>query len=389
MKLQHLLPTLLVLGLAACSNNDGDDGAPLGTDAAVISTRAPDYSSGAVSVAELATPFAAQNNLAATNSDIIVRGAGDHYFLVERGTGFVKRYSATAPGTQVYRYSTETAAEPGSNPHDIVVASPTKAYVLRYGSGKVWIVNPSAATEAAFKIGEIDLSAYDADGVPEMEDGLIKNGRLYIALQRLESFAAKKSGYVAVIDVATNLEINTGAGGATLKGIELPLRNPMRLVSNPANGDILVSSDGGYDNFAPLYEGGIARINTSTFATTLLVDDGTVAAHPRGQITDMDLVSGTRGYFIGSTGFGNDQTLYRFNPATSDAPVAVAGLGPVGLSAVSAAPDGNVWVGRTEGAAPGITVLGFAAGTETVVKARIDTVLTPMNIDFITVPTAP
>lgn len=390
MKLQRLLPALLVLTLAACDNGGGND-APVGKDAAVIATRAPDFSSGAVSLAELVAPFAAQNSLNGTTSDIAVRSGGDHYFLIERFmSNRIKRYSAASPTTLVYSYSTQDAGDTvDSNPYDLLTVSPTKAYLLRYGSGKLWIVNPSATTEANFKIGEIDLSAYDADGVPEMSAGLIRNGRLYVAMQRLENFASVKNGYVAVIDVATNQEITTGAGTAPLKGVELPVRNPINLVADPGSNDLLVVADGGFQNFAPVYEGGILRLNTGTFATTLLLDDGTEADHPRGQITGLALASATRGYFVGSTGFGNNQTLYRFNPTTAAAPVAVAGLANVGISTVAIAPDGNLWVGRTEDSAPGVNVLGFAGGTETIVKDRIDTVLTPLNIDFVVVPPAP
>lgn len=388
MKLQHLLPVLLVLTLAACGGGGND--APVGKDAAVIATRAPDYSSGAVSLAELVAPFTAQNELNGTTSDIFVRSGGDHYFLVERFmSNKVKRYAAASPTTQVYSYSTQDVGDTvDSNPSDLIIVSPTKAYLLRYGSGKLWIVNPSANTEAGFKTGEIDLSAYDADGVPEMTAGLIRNGRLYVAMQRLDNFAALKSGYVAVIDVATDLEIDTGAG-APLKGVELEVRNPVGLVADPGSNDLLVVADGGFDNFVPTYAGGIVRLNTTTFATTLLLDDGTADAHPRGQIFGLALASGTRGYFYAGDAFTTNQTLYRFNPTTADAPIAVAGHSGVGIGTIAIAPDGNLWLTRVEDAAPGVSILGFAAGTETVVMDLIGTTLIPLNFDFVVVPPTP
>lgn len=385
MKLQRLLPALLVLTLTACDNGGGGNDALIGADAAVIATRAPDYGSGAVSIAELGAPFAVQNNLNGTTSDIAVRSGGDHYFLIERfGSNRIKRFSASAPTTQVYSYSTQDAGDTtDSNPYDVIVVSPTKAYVLRYGSGKLWVVNPSATSEAGFKINEIDLSMYDADGVPEMSAALLSNGRLYVAMQRLETFSSVKNGYVAVIDVATDTEIRTGAADATLKGIELPLRNPTGLVAEPGSNNILVVADGGFDNFSPVYEGGIARINTTSFATTILVDDGNDESHPRGQILSLTLASATRGYFHAGSAFTDNQTLYRFNPSTNDEPVAVTGVQNVAIGTIAVAPDGNLWLTRTEAAAPGITVLGFAGGTETTVKDRINTVLIPMNFDFI------
>lgn len=387
------LPALL---LAACgSNNGGDD--PAFADAAVVATRAPDYTSGAVSLVQTETPFAAQNNLTPSDSsDISVRSGGDHYFVIEKfGTNRISRYEAGST-TATYAYSTqsaeETTGELESNPYDIVIASDTKAYLLRYGSSKIWIVNPSAATEAAFKIGEIDLAAYDSDGVPEITDGVIKDGKLFVLMQRLESYAATKAGYVAVINTSTDQEITTAARENGLKGIELPVRNPSKLVAIPGDDEILVVAPGDYGSFptyVPAYDGGIAEIDSDDYGVRLLVDDGNSTTHPYGQIVDVAAVDDDRAYFIGNTGFGpTGQTLYRFDPdeRPAFAPVAVTGYTGVSLGTIAVDPSGQLWVSRTEETAPGLSVLGFAGGSETVVKDLIDTVLTPINIDFVTVP---
>lgn len=393
-----LLPLLLPLTLTLAACSDDNDGPNVEfKDVAVIATRAPDYSSGAISLVDQTT-FDSQNGLAATTSDIAVRSGGDHYFLIERfGSNQIKRFDADDPDQSVRTYSTEDANETAqSNPYDIIIAKPDKAYLLRYGSGKLWIVDPSATTEEPFKTGEIDLSAYDADGVPEMSSGLIKDGKLYIAMQRLESFAAVKSGYVAVIDIATDQEITAGAAAAPLKGIELPIRNPSRLVSDPASRKIYVAGDGGYDgSFAALYEGGIVAIDpANSYETTLLLDDGTPEDAPYGLITDFVAITRSLGYFIGSTGFLDNQTLYRYDLSENGEVVAVEGLQDVGLTnGMGVDAEGQLWVGRTEtppteteeGKPAGLTVLGFASGTETVVAPLIDTVLTPINIDFVTV----
>ncbi len=384
-----LLPAVL---LAACDGGSNND-APNFTDSAVIATRATDYSSGAVSLIATTAPFTAQNSLAPSDSsDIFVRSGGDHYFVVKRfGTDQVLRYAASNPTTPVYTYSTQDATDGAtrSNPSDLLIVSDTKAYLLRYGSGKLWIVNPSATSEATFKTGEIDLSAYDVDGVPEMTAGIVRNGRLYVAMQRLERFAAVKTGYVAVIDIATNAEIDTAPTTDGLKGIQLPVRDPVSLVGIPGSNNILVLADGGYDgSFNQLYEGGIVRIDAAANSATLAFDDdGVGGTHPFGYFADIATVTADRAYFIGSTGFGAAQTLYRFNPNTSaSAPVAVSGFEGVSLGSLAVDPSGKLWLTRTGSAAPGITILDFVSGAETVAAPLIDTVLTPMNIDFITVP---
>lgn len=385
-----LLPAVL---LAACDGGSNANNAPLFADSAVIATRATDFSSGAVSLIAATAPFTARNSVAASaTSDLFVKSGGDHYFVVKRFlTNQVLRYAASNPATPVYTYSTQDATDgtTESNPSDLLIVSDTKAYLLRYGSGKLWIVNPSATTEAAFKIGEIDLSAYDVDGVPEMTAGIVRNGRLYVAMQRLESFAAVKTGYVAVIDIATNSEIDTQPTTDGLKGIELPVRDPVSLAGIPGSNNILVLADGGYGgapDFAQLYEGGIVRIDTAANSATLVFDDGDATTHPFDFFADIATVTSDRAYFIGSTGFGATQTLYRFNPNTTAAPVAVPGFQAVAMGSLAVDPNGKLWVTRTSSTQPGVSILGFTSGAETVDASLIDTVLTPINIDFITVP---
>lgn len=382
-----LLPTAI---LAACSGGNGGQDEPSLTNIAVVATRAPDYSSGAISLIDTTPPFAASNGRNANaSSDLAVRADGDHYFLFARyAVNTISRYDAATPDTPTYTYSTNDSGEENSNPYDLIVASPTKAYLIRYGSSTIWIVNPSAVSEAAFHTGDIDLSAYDSDGIPEMCAGVIKDGKLYVALQRLHNYAATQSGYVAVIDTATDSEIETGKGSDGLKGIELPIFNPTDLAFVPDSNTLLVIGAGDYGSFPdyiPPYNGGIVSIDTGTDTASLLLDDGDADAHPYGQFNALAVVDADRAYFVGSTGFA-DQTLYRFDPGSNAAPVAVSDFADQELGALAVDPDGQLWVARTSDAAPGLSVLGFNGTTETVNKDLVDTALTPINVDFVSAP---
>lgn len=379
-----LLPTAI---LAACGGGHGNNDDASLINVAVVATRAPDYSSGAVSLVDTTPPFAASNGRNSNaNSDLTVRADGDHYFLFAKfNSNTISRYDAATPNTATYTYSTNAPGEENSNPYDLIVASPTKGYLIRYGSAKIWIVNPAATSKDAFKTGEIDLSAYDTDGIPEMSAAVLKGGKLYVALQRLQNFAATQNGYVAVIDTVTDTEIDTDTGSDGLKGIELPIFNPTNLAVVPGTNKILVIGAGDYGSFPdyiPPYNGGIASVDTSSNTVSLLVDDGNAEVHPYGQFNALAIVESDRAYFIGSTGFA-DQTLYRFDPGSDAAPVAVSGFVDQQLGALAVDPDGQLWVGRTNDAAPGLSVLGFNGTTETVNKDLIDTVLTPINIDFV------
>src|SRR5262249_58493249 len=76
---------------------------------------------------------------------------------------------------------------PGSNPHDIVVAGPRKAYVTRYDARELWIVDPGAASCDGFRRGAIDLGPFaDADGLPEMDQMALVGDRLFVSVERLD-----------------------------------------------------------------------------------------------------------------------------------------------------------------------------------------------------------
>ncbi len=235
------------------------------------------------------------------------------------GANNITKFHIDQPATPIWQYSTE-GNETGSNPHDLVFVNESKAYLLRFGSSKMWIVNPSATSEAGFKTGEIDLSAYaDEDGNPEMHSGVIVGDYLYVTLQRID-FSGGWGNYVyhtpwvAVFKTSDDTEVDTGKGDGTRKGIPLPMENPGAIQYLTSNNTVYVQGVGQYTN---QYTGGIATINTSTYETTLILDDGDATDHPYGAISGMAIVSPTKGYFIGYAAWG-DNTLYTFNPSDSD-----------------------------------------------------------------------
>ncbi len=221
-----------------------------------------------------------------------------------------------------------------SNPHGLVFVNSEKAYLFRYGTTKAWIVNPSTTTEGGFKIGELDLSSYaDSDGIPEMESGVIVGDKLFIILKRLnrnDNWAPNPT-YVAVFDTTNDTEINTGnvnPGGVL--GIPLDIRNLFGIQYLEENNTIYVQGVGRYGSSwfgtDPEYTGGIVSINPDTYETALVLDDGDDANHPYGNISGMAIVSATKGYFVGYEDWGDNSTLYTFNPTTGDIGGPVPGL---------------------------------------------------------------
>ncbi|HFD86127.1 MAG TPA: hypothetical protein ENJ35_00445 [Gammaproteobacteria bacterium] len=392
-----------VLALTACNDTNNSDSAGVAGDSkeqkAVVATVAADFSSGAHAVFSTEAPFSGVTQQSPTVSDITVNCNGEYFYRIERFSGEnVTRFHISKPAEVLTQFSTRDSSgqeTSSSNPQGMVFVSDTRAYLLRYGSNKAWIVNPSAKTDAEFKTGELDLSAYSVDGSPNMSDGVIVDGKLYIALQRLDKSFAPQDAYVAVFDTTTDQEIDTNPDKAGLKGILLPVKNPGDIEYSSATGKIYVQGTGRYgSSFSgrdPEYTGGIAVIDPAgKYETAMVLDDGDAASHPAGLFTGMEIVSATRGYVVGYTGF-NDNSLFSFNPATGkldvDAngkPVPVADIKGVGIGGLATDNKGELWVSIADNTAPGIKVLNGADGK--VIKDRIATTLNPTAIAFCDAP---
>lgn len=379
----------------------GAAAAPAAARKAVVATVAADYSSAAhsvISVDPVGGPRSVRNELLPTGvSDIALSAHGPYFYRIERfQADNVTKFHMDAPETPIWQFSTNDADEEGSsNPHSLVFIDESKAYLLRYGKPTAWIVNPSASGQADFKIGELDLSAYaDADGIPEMTGGVVSGSRLFIVLQRLDreqGFVPSNTAYVAVFDTTTDAEIDTATeNDDDLPGIALPVRNPMGI--QVSGGDVWVYGPGDYGaDWAgrdPAYTGGIARIDTLTYETELVVDDGDADDHPYGHISGMTLVSVDKGYFVGYAGWG-DNTLYAFNPLTGDvagpANADLTGKNIAGMNAGAFADaNGMLWVCNATDAE--VAILDPADDR---IDETIDTVLNPVQVVFVSKPAAP
>ncbi|OED40202.1 hypothetical protein AB833_12290 [Chromatiales bacterium (ex Bugula neritina AB1)] len=346
---------------------------------AVVATRAFDFSAGAVSLVTTTSPFSGVTGVNASGSDIRVRSFGDNYYVLEGfGTSTLTRYSVSSPDQVALQVSTNTAnSDEDSNPHDLVFVNDEKAYLLRYGSGEIWVVNPTATDEAGFFLNTIDLSGYDADGVPEMHRGAIVDGRLYVLMQRLDQFAPSQSAYVAVIDTATDTEVNTGTGGQFL-GIELPVRNPVELSVDPATSDIAIAAVGRFAfegaNEAE-FTGGVVVVDTNDFSTNLLIDDNETL----GQFTNVAVLSATSAYVVNFSS-NSDNSLLSMNPNNGELGETVAGLSDVDIDGMAIGPNGNLWVGVSDQVNPRLVVIDPASNTA---LAELPLVNNPQNIVFV------
>ncbi|MBW1712375.1 MAG: hypothetical protein JRJ59_04435 [Deltaproteobacteria bacterium] len=388
---RHLLSSALAAfvvwaGLAA--------GGALAADTAVVATVAPDYSSGAyslISVDPVGGPRTVRNNLLPTaTSDITVAAFGRHFYRIERYMAdAVSKFDMAAPETPIWQYST-LGSDQSSNPYGLVFVSEQKAYLLRYGTTRAWIVNPAAATEAEFLIGELNLDSYaDSDGIPEMCGAALAGGKLFIIMQRLDrdnGWANSNTAYAAVFDVATDTEIETGLGDADgVKGLPLPVKNPVSIQYLTEDQSLYIAGAGQFPSSSSgptgyEYTGGLVRLDPETYQAVLILDDGDADNHPFGAISGLTVVSPTRGYFVGYAGWG-DNCLYPFDPSTGSVGPALAGLEHKNIAGMESGTyvdkNGRLWVcDQTEAE---VVIVNTADNT---VEERVGTNLNPTKVVF-------
>jgi hypothetical protein len=322
-------------------------GPALAAQTAVVAAGAADYSSGAhsiISVNPMGGPRAFQNNLLPTAvSDIITASFGEHFYRIERyKSDSVTKFHIAAPQTPISQFSTlDSPEQTSNNPHDMIFVSETKAYMPMFGNNAVWIVNPSATTQAEFKVGELDISAYaDSDGIPEAHQGIVVDGRLFLLIQRWDrdtSWTPSNIGYVAVFDVATDTEIDTGqdvAGG--LPGIPMPIKAPNNILFLPETNTIYVSGAGRYPYGEPTgweYTGGICVLDPATYYVGQVLDDGDADNHPFGGIGALAVLSPEVAFFTGYQA-SSSCSVFPWNPSTYE-------VGPV----IPALQEKNLHVG--------------------------------------------
>jgi len=383
LKNKLLIAALSLFSLSACDllPEDSTQSYTPSAVTAIVSTTATDYSTGAVSVITGDDNRIAANELLADHSDRTVNSFNNDFYIIDRANpSNIAKFNITDSSTPVWQYSTQDPLDDASsaNPHQIVFLNETKAYVLRYGRNTIWVVNPSATNSADFKIGEIDLSAYaDADGAAEITMGVITGGKLFVAMQRLEYYSPVNTAYVAVIDTSTDTEIDTSTPGNTLKGIPLTIKNPNASMQYlAADNSIYIQAIGSYT--AGEFIGGIEKINTSTYATSMIVDDGTATSHPDDKVSSMAIVSPTLGYYVSYISWGSN-ALYRFNPTTGEETLtSISTLASGNFSDITVDVNGLIWLSDVANA----TVHVIDPQTDTLLDSVL-TVLNPNKISFI------
>lgn len=329
-----------------------------------------DFGSGFVADAHFGPPRSVASNVAMVSPDAVLRVFGGLLYVVNRsGADNIQVLDPANAFTTVKQFSVGN----GSNPHDIVFASPTKAYVSRYDTPDLWIVNPQTGAHT----GTISLAGFaDADGIPEMDRMAMWAGRLFVSIERLDrnNFYAPAGGsLIAVIDPVSDALIDVDPGTADVQGVLLPSQNPTtELVIDPA-GKLLVGCTG---SFGAL-DGGVVRINP----VNLQVEATEVTESALGgDINDVALFSSQRGFAVISDASFNTllRSYDRGTGLATGTPFSTSGFL---IADVEVNDRGELWLCDRTSAAPGLRVFDAATGSQ-LTPSALATTPPPQDIAF-------
>ncbi len=328
-----------------------------------------DFSTGSCGSVNAATKQATCN-VASVHSDARVRWYDGRVYVINRfGADNIQVLNGTT-----YALIKQFTVGNGSNPYDIAFASPTHAYVTRYESTDLWIVDPTTGTHT----GTVSLAGLaDADGVPEMDHLEMVGPLLFVSLQRVNrnaGFQPTDSSLVAVVDTRTDLLVDCDAASSGVQGILLPRANPVTpFVFDAPRTRLYLGCAGFYGQL----DGGIVRVDPA-----LLVADGVAASEDSlgGDVLDLAWHDDARAYAIVSDAAFNTR-LIRWSPVTGRRLATLYSPGGFSLADAEVTPDGSeVWVCNSSFGSPGIRV--FSCTTDVQLGGSITCTLPPQGITF-------
>ncbi len=336
--------------------------------AIVLST---DFETGYYSSLALQSPYARNVDIESACPDAVARAHGDRVYILGRfGCDHVQIVDGTT-GATLDQWSTGA----GTNPQDIEIYTPTKAYISLYERDFLSIVNPQTGAS----LGTISLATFsDADGLPEAHEMVLVGDRLFVALQRLDrpgGFVASNPSFIAVIDCTTDQLIDVNPLEPGVQGIPLTGRNPFgELIYDPVRDQIVVTEVG---NFGAL-DGGAEFVDPTTWtASGFFITESTLG----GDLNTLRLWVDCTGYAIVNDASFNTK-LVRFDRcAGTNLGVCLATPG-FNLSDLEIYFDGTLLVTDRDLVTPGVRLFRASGCTE-ITTAPLAFGLPPQDIAIV------
>ena len=360
---------------------------------ALVQTVAPDYSVFEVATLDAQSQQVVGGYYIKNGGDYVLNSYQSDVFHIGRfGTDTIEKYNAVDLDSQVWSYSTQDDQDSNSrNPYAIISASSTKAYLIRYGSDKVWVVNPQAEQAEDFKIGELDLAGYvptnNSSNTPNPSAAAITDGKLFIAMQRMSDAFSPNTAYVAVFDVSTDQELETSANtDDNVKGIPLVGLNPLINSVTSFDNNVYITTRNSYSG-VDLSMSQIEVIDTVNYSLDTVLSAQDIEGNTAGFINASVVVSASKGYFVANETFFSPSyfelsTVYQFNPSTGNILEAnVAETGTEQISHIALDSADFLWLSVSNPTSPGVDIVDTDNNMKTI--PRLATELNPGSIVFI------
>lgn len=330
-----------------------------------------DYSSGSASVIRLEPGHPVEVGVAPVHSDAVARWHGGLVYVINRAGA--DNIQILDPEDDFSTLSQHSAGN-GTNPKDIAFVSPDKIFVSRYDSNELLIMNPATGTH----LGTIDLSQFaDGDGLCEMDHMIMKDGILFVSIQRIDRnnyWMPVGDSFIAVIDAAADSLIDVDPGTPGTQAIPLTASNPFTDLKFDSDGyTILVACAGLWG----VTDGGIEKIDPVSMSSQGFMITEAAAG---GDINEFEILSADKGYIILATPtFTTD--IITFDPSSGTAGTTIYSPSGWVLNDIEISPEGELFVADQTSTAPGIRIWDTSTDTQ-ITSSPKNTGLPPFQICF-------
>ena len=289
------------------------------------------------------------------------------YIVNRRGCDNIQVLNPSLCWRTVREFSVGT----GTNPQDIAFAPSGRAYVSRYDSNWLLVIDPVSGA----RVDSISLAPLaDADGLCEMHRIQIIGSELFVEVQRLDRahgnvWLPVPPSYLAVIDLSTNRLLDMDPGTDGVQGIVLSGLNPSAPMQlDAANGDLLVPESGA---FMAVDAGGIERVDPRTHQSKGF---DVTEEELGGDVSGFAQWSDTLGYAVIADRTGNT-ALVAYNPLTHHLTRTVYNPGGWRFSDCLTTSSGRLLLADSDYQDPGVRI--FDAATGAFLSGPIPTGLAP------------
>ena len=329
-----------------------------------------DWFTGSISTLPTSPPWSGENDLTPIHSDAVARVHNGLIYVVNRYGADNIQVIDPDSDFQIIR---EFSVGSGTNPHDIALVSSSRAFVSRYETNDLLMVNPQTGEV----LDTISLAEFaDEDELCEMHRLHIDDGFLYVQIQRLDRDLALwppvPPSYLAVVDLATNELVDVDPLSPGMQGIELTGLNPIAPMQIDWNtGDLLVPEAGQY---AEIDDGGIERVDLEQWVSNGMMITETELG---GDLVDFALWSADKAYAVVSDAAYNTKLL-SFDPTGGIPPEVLYNPGGYVLGDLLTHGSDYLFVVDRYYIDPGVRV--YNAETGALVAGPLDTGLPPFEL---------